>query len=79
MTENMIIPSQCRAARALLKWSRAALAEMSRVSERTITDFERGARTPQASTKLALKTAFEKAGVEFLDENSGGPGLRLKK
>lgn len=79
MTENLITSSQCRAARAMLEWSRAILAKASQVSERTIVDFERGARTPQASTKLAIKAAFEKAGIEFIDENGGGPGLRLHR
>lgn len=76
-TKNMLTSSQCRGARAMLEWSRATLAEASQVSERTIVDFERGARAPQASTKLALRTAFAKAGVEFIDENGGGPGVRL--
>lgn len=62
----------------MLEWSRAHLAGASQVSERTIVDFERGARVPQASTKLALKTALEKAGIEFIDENGGGPGVRLR-
>jgi DNA-binding XRE family transcriptional regulator len=62
----------------MLEWSRIALAEKSQVSERTIIDFERGARAPQASTKLAIKAAFEKAGIEFIDENGGGAGVRLR-
>lgn len=74
----MLTSSQCRAARAMLEWSRVALAEKSQVSERTIIDFERGARAPHASTKLAIKTAFEKSGIEFVDANGGGPGLRLR-
>jgi hypothetical protein len=28
---------------------------------------------------LAIRHAFEAAGVEFIDENDGGPGLRLRK
>ena len=28
---------------------------------------------------LAIRRALESAGVEFIDENGGGPGLRLKK
>ena len=28
---------------------------------------------------LAIRRAFESAGVEFIDENGGGPGVRLKK
>lgn len=75
----MITSSQCRAARAMLNWSRSALAEKSSVAERTITDFEREARIPQASTKLAIATALEKAGIEFIPENGGGPGVRLTK
>ena len=62
----------------MLEWSRVVLALKSQVSERTIIDFERGARAPQASTKLAIKIAFEKAGIEFIDENGGGPGIRLR-
>jgi len=62
----------------MLEWSRVALAKKAHVSERTIIDFERGARNPQASTKLAIRTAFEKAGIDFIDENGGGPGIRLR-
>lgn len=34
---------------------------------------------PQASTKLAIRAAFEKAGIDFIDENGGGPGVRLRR
>ena len=78
MSENLITSAQCRGARAMLGWSRAKLAEKSQVSERTVIDFERDARTPIASTKLAIKTAFEAAGIEFIPENGGGPGVRLR-
>jgi hypothetical protein len=27
----------------------------------------------------ALRKALESAGVEFIDENGGGPGVRLRK
>jgi hypothetical protein len=27
----------------------------------------------------SLKSALEAAGVEFIDENGGGPGVRLRK
>ncbi|MEM9705158.1 MAG: helix-turn-helix transcriptional regulator [Pseudomonadota bacterium] len=75
----MITREQCRAARALLDWSRAKLAEASSVSERTITDFERGARNPINSSLIAIRLGLENAGVEFIAENGGGPGVRLKK
>ena len=31
------------------------------------------------STVIALKEALESAGIEFIDENGGGPGVRLRK
>lgn len=62
----------------MLEWSRATLAEESKVSERTIIDFERGARTPIASTKQALRTALEKAGIEFIGDSDSGEGLRFR-
>ena len=32
-----------------------------------------------AANDLAVRRALEAAGVEFIDENGGGPGVRLKK
>jgi hypothetical protein len=32
-----------------------------------------------AANDLAIRLALEIAGVEFIDENGGGPGLRLSK
>jgi transcriptional regulator with XRE-family HTH domain len=75
----MITADQCRAARALLDWSRERLAETSRVSLRTIIDFERNAREPRFLTFDAIRRALESAGVEFIAENGGGPGVRLRK
>ena len=40
----MLTSSQCRAARALIDWSREDLAAASKVGLRTIVDFERDAR-----------------------------------
>ena len=74
----MITKDQCRAARALIEWSRADLAEAAKVSERTITDFERGARSPINASLAAIAGALEEAGVEFILANGGGPGVRLK-
>jgi transcriptional regulator with XRE-family HTH domain len=73
------LPEQCRAARALLGWSQADLAEKAKVAKQTLVDFERGARTPYDRTLEAIKAAIEKAGVEFIAENGGGPGVRLAK
>jgi transcriptional regulator with XRE-family HTH domain len=75
----MITAEQGRAARALLDWSRERLAEASRVSLRTIIDFERRARVPRFLTLDALRRALEAGGVEFIPENGGGAGVRLRK
>jgi hypothetical protein len=32
-----------------------------------------------AANDLAVRQALESAGVEFIDENGGGPGVRLQK
>ena len=72
---------QIKAARALLGWSQADLARHSTMSEPTIarlesTDGELGGR---ADTFAKIVDAIEKAGIEFIDENGGGPGVRLRK
>ncbi|GLS41594.1 transcriptional regulator [Mesorhizobium tianshanense] len=75
----MLTSAQCRAARALVDWSREKLSEQSKVSHRSIVDFERGAREPRLLTKEALVRALDAAGVEFIPENGGGAGVRLRK
>ncbi|MEQ1952475.1 helix-turn-helix transcriptional regulator [Mesorhizobium sp. CN2-181] len=75
----MLTSAQCRAARALLEWSREELAAASKVAVRTVVDFERNAREPREVTKDALQRALEAAGVIFVAENGEGPGVRLKK
>ena len=71
--------SQCRAGRALLSWSQSDLAQEADVSEKAIWDFESDVRTPRSLTIQKIQTALEKAGVEFIPENGGGPGVRLAK
>jgi len=38
-----------------------------------------GPLAAQSRTVEAIHIAFEKAGVEFIDEDGGGPGVRLRK
>ena len=72
---------QIRAARALVKWSAEDLARQSSVSLRTIRRAELidHQTSMTAPNDLAIRRAFESAGVEFIDENGGGPGVRLRK
>ena len=45
----------------------------------TVVDFERSRRTVSAESIQALRAALEECGIEFIDENGGGPGVRLRK
>lgn len=57
----------------------ARLAEVAGVSENTINAFELERRTPHPNNLAAIRRALEAAGVEFIAENGGGPGVRLRK
>jgi predicted transcriptional regulator len=75
----MITPAQCRAARGLIGWSQQELARKAQVGVVTIHQLEAGTSEPRHSTVDVIRRAFERAGVEFIDENGGGPGVRLRK
>jgi transcriptional regulator with XRE-family HTH domain len=70
-------PTQCRAARALLSWSQAELAQASQVATKTIADYERGNRTPYERTIADIRAALEEAGVQFTNGERPGVGLDL--
>jgi transcriptional regulator with XRE-family HTH domain len=78
---NPLNGSQIRAARALLRWSAEELARQSSVSLRTIrrAELSEGRATMTQANNLSLRRALESAGIEFIDENGGGPGVRLRK
>ena len=71
-------PEQCRAGRALIGASQDDLVMASGVAKATIAAFELGHRKPYARTLSAIRAALETAGVEFIDANGGGPGVRLR-
>jgi len=74
-----ITPAQCRAGRALVELDQAELAERANVSRNVVVDFEKGRRTPTSNNLAAIRAALEVAGVEFIAENGGGPGVRSRK
>lgn len=76
---DTIKPSQIRAARGLLDWTRDRLVMASGVPKSTLVRAETEATTPRQSTLSAIRTALEAAGVEFIAENGGGAGVRLRK
>jgi transcriptional regulator with XRE-family HTH domain len=75
----MITPAQCRAARGLLAWSQQKLANEAGIGIVTVQQLEGGIGQPRRATIQVIRRAFELAGVEFIDENGGGPGVRLRK
>ena len=64
-----------------MRWSAEDLSRRSSVSLRTIRRAELAERhtTMTIANNLAVRRALESAGVEFIDENGGGPGVRLRK
>ena len=76
----MLISSQIRAARALLRWSAEDLAKRSALGVTTIrrAELTEDATSLTSSNDLAIRHALESAGVEFIDANGGGPGVRLR-
>ncbi len=80
MSPRPLTSAQIRAARALIRWSALELAERSSVGVTTI----RRAELTESETKLtrvndqAIRRALEAAGVEFIDAEGGGPGVRLR-
>nr|WP_309774492.1 transcriptional regulator [Nitrobacter vulgaris] len=81
MVRSGISSAQIRAARALLRWSAADLARAAAVGANTV----RRAEAAESETSLtaanerAIRGALENAGVEFISENGGGVGVRLRK
>ena len=74
-----LTPAQIRAGRALIRWTSEDLAEASTVGLATIRRAELGQTVMNAPNDGAIRRALEQAGVEFIDENGGGAGVRLRK
>jgi len=72
---------QLKAARALLLWSQEDLSEHADVSVPTIKRLESkdGPLGGYQDTREKLISALQRGGVEFLDENGGGAGVRLRR
>ncbi|WP_115422072.1 MULTISPECIES: helix-turn-helix domain-containing protein [Sinorhizobium/Ensifer group] len=78
---NEITGAQIRAARALLRWSAKELAKAAGVGVATVSraEVEDGTTSLTNANLTAIRRAFEVAGIEFIDENGGGVGVRFKK
>jgi transcriptional regulator with XRE-family HTH domain len=67
-------PRQCRAARALLGWTQADLAELAGLGLSTIEDFEVSRRVLPKDTVAAIQETLEINGIELINES----GVRLR-
>jgi transcriptional regulator with XRE-family HTH domain len=76
---DLINPAQCRGARGLLGLTQPTLASLAGMGLSTIVDFERSRRPVSKEAIKAIRRALETAGAEFIDENGGGAGVRLRK
>jgi transcriptional regulator with XRE-family HTH domain len=74
-----VTSAQVRMARAALNWTVRDLAEAAKLHRNTITNIETGRYVGDAATLIAIESVLRRAGVEFIDENGGGPGVRLRK
>jgi len=64
---------------ALFDWSQHDLADSAGVGIVTVRQLEGGGTRPRRATLDVIRRALEAAGVEFIEENGGGPGVRLRK
>jgi hypothetical protein len=55
------------------------LAREAHLGLSTVVDFERERRQVSDEAIAAIHRALIRGGVEFIDENGGGPGVRLRK
>lgn len=74
----MITPEQIRGARAMLGLTQAELAKLAGLSTTGLNNIEKGSADPKVSSLRAIQTALEKAGIQFIDQNGHGPGVRLR-
>ena len=78
----MLQVAQLRAARALLGWRQEDIAQAARISVATIRRIEsqEGQLAGYVSTVVKIQTAFEHAGIQFIDDDElGGFGVRMAK
>ena len=74
-----VTSAQVRMARAALNWTVRDLAEATGLHRNTVTNLEIGRYAGDPQTLELIEQVLRRAGVEFIDENGGGPGVRLSK
>ena len=81
MNFRPLTSAQIRAARSLIRWSAEDLARESSIGVATIrrAELAEDETSMTAANDLAVRRALETAGVEFIDQNGGGAGVRMRK
>ncbi len=75
-----MIGNQLKAARSLIGWTQAQVAQAAGLSIPTVKRAEGAAALNASENAIAsIRLALETAGVEFIAENGGGAGVRLRK
>jgi len=74
-----VTSAQVRMARAALDWTVRDLADATGLHRNTINNIEVGRYAGDQKTLELIEKTLRAAGVEFIDENGGGPGVRLRK
>jgi transcriptional regulator with XRE-family HTH domain len=75
----VVTSAQIRMARAALNWTVRDLAKAGNLHRNTITNIETEKFAGDPATLKTIAAVLERAGVEFIEENGGGPGVRLRK
>ena len=79
VTATVLTPAQFKEARTLLGWRTLRLVPRLFVSEKSIVRFETEGHMAAGLDLALARKVFETAGVEFIAEDGGGPGVRLRK
>ena len=81
LSKSLLWGSQIRAARSLLRWTAEDLARESALGVNTIRRAEAAEHETRltVANELAVRRALETAGIEFIEDNGGGKGVRFRK
>ena len=74
-----VTSAQVRMARAALHWTVRDLAQAAELHRNTVTNLETDRYAGDPETLAIIEQVLVKAGIEFIAENGGGPGVRLRK
>jgi DNA-binding XRE family transcriptional regulator len=73
-----VTSAQIRMARAALNWTVRDLAKAAGIHRNTVTNIEVGRYAGDPKTILIIEKVLRRAGIEFIEADGGGPGVRLR-